>query len=101
MAFKTNHPVRKLGNPKSKLPYDNSVLTQKKRLIERFNDNPRLSTIEARDKMGILHPCGRIKELRARGYQIETHWIKEADANGVLHRVGLYFYKGKQEVSYE
>ena len=98
----TNHSVRQLGNPKSsKLPYDNSVSTQRKRLVKYFESNLRLSTMEARDKMGILHPGGRINELRAKGYLIETRWTNETDANGVPHRVGLYVYQGKLEVVHE
>src|SRR5580704_4030135 len=86
------YSVYQLGS--SKPLYDNSASTQKKRLVKYFENNPRLSTIEARDKMGILHPGGRINELRAKGYLIETHWTNETDANGVLHRVGLYVYQG-------
>jgi hypothetical protein len=85
----------------SKPLYDNSASTQKKRLVKYFEKNTRLSTMEARNKMVILHPGGRINELRAKGYLIETHWTNEIDANGVPHRVGLYVYQGKQEVSHE
>jgi len=46
---------------------------------------------------GILHPPGRIGELRKKGYQIETYWASEPDSNGVLHRVGVYVYHGIKE----
>ena len=102
MAYLLNHPVEQLGNPKSqKKPYDNSVSTQRKRILSYLVKNHRLSTIEARDKMGILHPCGRIMELRKKGYRIDTTWINEPDANGVTHRVGLYVYQGKIGDQYE
>jgi hypothetical protein len=93
----------KLGNLKqSKQRYDNSLATQRARILKHFAENPRLSTIQAREEMGILHPCGRVMELRKRGYRIETHWIKEPDLNGVLHRIGLYVFQGmKKEVNHE
>lgn len=102
MAHSANYPVEQLDSPKYNKPlYDNSISTQKKRLVKHFESNSKLSTMEARDKMGILHPGGRINELRAKGYLIETHWTNETDANGVQHRVGLYVSQGKQEVSHE
>ena len=101
MDYKTNHPVEQLGNPKNSKPsYDNSALTQRKRILSYLKKNHRISTIEAREQFGILHPCGRIMELRRKGHQIDTHWISEPDANGVLHRVGLYVYQGKQGEGY-
>src|SRR3990167_3457365 len=85
-----------LGNPnKSKPTYSNSSSSQRARILRHFLECPRLSTIQARDQYGILHPCGRMMELRKNVYLIDTHWVSEPDANGVLHRVGLYVYKGK------
>ena len=61
MEYKTNHPVGKLGNPKiAELAYDNSALTQRKRILSYLEKNHRLSTLEAREKLGILHPGGRV-----------------------------------------
>ncbi|MFC3909002.1 helix-turn-helix domain-containing protein [Legionella dresdenensis] len=90
-----NHPVAQLGNHKSKRPlHDNSSSSQRARLLKYLKAYSQLSTLHARQHLGILHPCGRIMELRRRGHQIETHWVIEIDSNGVLHRVGLYIYKG-------
>lgn len=84
--------------PKTKKPlYDNSAKSQRARLLKFFETTPRISTMEARDELGILHPPGRIRELRKQSYQIDTVWIKQADSNGVLHRVGLYVYKGRNK----
>lgn len=95
MAYKVNRPVAQLGNPKTKKHlYDNSSSSQRARLLKYLKTYSRLSTIQARQHLGILHPCGRIMELRRKGHQIETHWIIEIDSNGVPHRVGLYIYKG-------
>lgn len=101
MAYKMNDSVGQLGNLKQPKPvYDNSASTQRKRILSYLKKNHRISTIEAREKLGILHPCGRIKELRAQGYWIETHWTNELDSNGVVHRVGLYIYRGRKEVGH-
>lgn len=92
-----NHPVGQLGNSKiTKQLYSNSSPSQRARLVKYFETCPRLSTLQARKELGILHPCGRIMELRRSGHKIDTHWIKEADSNGVLHRVGLYVYQGRK-----
>ena len=85
-----------LGNPKKSKPaYDNSCSSQQVRLLKHFEVYPRLSTIEARDKYGILSPPARIKELRQKGYRIDRHWTDEPDSNGVMHRVGMYVYQGR------
>ena len=77
--------------------YSNSASSQRTRILQHFKSNPRLSTIEARNVYGILHPPGRIKELRKKGYQIDTYWTSEPDSNGVLHRIGVYIYNGITE----
>ncbi|HAT8370927.1 helix-turn-helix domain-containing protein [Legionella pneumophila serogroup 1] len=86
----------RLGSPKSMPPYNNSIESQQARILSHFKICPRLSTIEARNKYGILHPGGRMMELRKKGHIIHTHWIYETDSNGVHHRVGLYVYHGRR-----
>ncbi|MFI4957449.1 MAG: helix-turn-helix domain-containing protein [Gammaproteobacteria bacterium] len=86
------------GNPKSKPPYNNALASQRARIIKHFANNPCLSTMQARNDLGILHPSGRVQELREDGYLIDTHWTTEEDSNGVLHRVGLYVFKGRQQM---
>ncbi len=93
---KTAYPAGVLGKLKNKQLYCNSAKSQRARLLKFFETCPRISTIEARQKLGILSPPARILELRLR-YSIDTVWIKEPDANGVLHRVGLYIFKGKRK----
>lgn len=77
--------------------YSNSASSQRSRILRHFEDSPRLSTIQARNIYGILHPPGRIRELRQKGHQIDTHWVSESDSNGVVHRVGMYVYHGITE----
>lgn len=100
MDKKKNSPEN-LGNPKIKQRYSNSASSQRARILKHFERNPRLSTMQARTEHGILHPGGRIMELRKKGHRIDTHWIDELDANGVIHRVGLYVYQGKMRGQYE
>jgi hypothetical protein len=49
-----------------------------------------LTTIYSRDHMGILHPGGRICELRKQGHKITTLWVWEPGASGKTHRVAKY-----------
>lgn len=102
MGCKKNRPAKQLGKPKSKMRlYGNSASSQRARLLKFFESIPRISTMEAREMLGILHPGGRIMELRRKGYRIDTHWIEEPDSNGVSHRVGLYVYQGRSGGQYE
>ncbi|HBD7079172.1 TPA: helix-turn-helix domain-containing protein [Legionella pneumophila] len=93
---KKKSPEGLLGNPKTKFNYSNSSSSQRARILKHFESCPRLSTVEARETYGVLHPCGRIMELRKKGYLIDTHWTVAPDSNGVLHRVGLYVFKGQK-----
>lgn len=92
---KKNRPG-KLGNPpKNSQKYSNAKSNQRARILKAFEINPHLSTFAFR-KMGILSPAPRIGELREQHHEIDTQWTKEADENGVIHRIGLYIYHGKK-----
>ncbi|BCA93799.1 hypothetical protein TUM19329_01600 [Legionella antarctica] len=96
-----NHPVGQLGNSKlTKQLYGNSSASQRARILKHFESCPQLSTMQARDKYGIMSPAPRIEELRKKGYQISTQRITEIDRNGVPHRMGLYVFIGKKEASH-
>lgn len=87
-----------LGNSNnSSRQYSNSPVVQRARILKTFAIKPRLSTFELRD-MGIMHPAGRVMELRRQGYRIELHWIYEPDANGVDHRLGQYVFQGRKRL---
>ncbi len=68
---------------------NNSTAAQRARLLDllRITD---LTTTELRDQYSIMHPAGRIKELRKQGYDILLEWIEQYDAAGVPHRAGRY-----------
>ena len=81
---------QQLGDPKTKI--DNiTASAQRKRLLAYLRQKGSLSTFEAREKLNIMHPGGRICELRQLGYNIKTVWVHEVDSCDRLHRVGQYF----------
>ncbi|MDN3211362.1 helix-turn-helix domain-containing protein [Haemophilus sp. SZY H57] len=61
---------------------------QRRFTIERLRERPH-STNELR-QMGIYYPPARIKELRDKGFHIDTFYRKETDSSGLAHRVGVY-----------
>lgn len=67
--------------------------TQRTRLLEALK-RYRVSTIEARKYLDIMHPAGRVKELRDTGHDVGLIWTREETDAMRLHRVGVYFLKG-------
>jgi hypothetical protein len=49
-----------------------------------------LSTLEARERLGVLHCPGRVCELRKAGHTIRTTTGTRFDADGRPHRIGVY-----------
>ncbi len=49
----------------------------------------RLTTLQARNELDIMHPAARVQELRTQGYNIHTHW-EIVDTGGNNHRVASY-----------
>lgn len=47
------------------------------------------STLDFR-AMGIMHPAGRIRELREQGYNIVMTFTYRVDVTGLEHRTGVY-----------
>ena len=58
-------------------------------ILEALRAGP-LSTLEARERLGVLHAPGRVLELRRAGFKIETQTGTRFDAEGRRHRVGVY-----------
>lgn len=54
----------------------------------------RITTLEARNILGVMHPASRIQELRKAGHNIVTHLQWDTDATGKKHRQGLYLLLG-------
>ncbi|WP_411726050.1 helix-turn-helix domain-containing protein [Methyloglobulus sp.] len=48
-----------------------------------------ITTLEARQKLDIMHPAARVQELRGLGHDIITHW-QTVDTGKAKHRVARY-----------
>lgn len=86
----------KLGNSNEiLLPDDNSFSAQRASILHWFQRiSYRLSTLDARERLGIMSPASRIFELRNMGHNIPLEWTYQEDSTGTLHRVGVYVYMG-------
>lgn len=58
-------------------------------LLQALKAGP-VSTIAARESLGISHPAGRAMELRKQGHPISTLSSQTLDAQGRPHRCALY-----------
>lgn len=75
---------------------DTSSAAQRQRILEWLRKHGSITTIEAREKIDCLHPCGRVMELRKLGHEIETIWTIEPTPCGTLHRVANYVLNVKK-----
>lgn len=62
---------------------------QVKRLIEALRLFP-ISTFEARRCLDIMHPAGRVQELRDEGNEIDTLRLSEFSELGRPHSIAVY-----------
>lgn len=72
------------------IPLSISNAAQRKRLRKHLELNGNITTTEARELLAIMHPAGRIKELRFQGLSISTEWVVFPSAKGVNHRQAKY-----------
>lgn len=64
---------------------------QSKQLVEYLQNHGTVTTIYCREKLSIMHPGGRVAELRKKGVPIKTSWYQQIDASGNSHRAGQYY----------
>jgi hypothetical protein len=64
--------------------------SQCRRILEFLQRGYMLNTFEASRHLDVYHCPARIKQLRAAGHNIVTHWIKVVTEAGRPHRVGNY-----------
>lgn len=64
---------------------DTSTRAQRKRLLEALKILGAANTLYARDRLNIMAPAPRIKELREQGHHIHTDRITITDRNGFVH----------------
>ncbi|MFC1513098.1 helix-turn-helix domain-containing protein [Thermodesulfobacteriota bacterium] len=75
----------------------NSLTEQCQRLLGYLRFHGSITTIVARRDLDIIHPAGRICELRKAGYGIDTVWTTDINENGKEHRVANYILKVKEQ----
>lgn len=77
----------------------NDAETQANRALEALQTFNSLTTQDMRHDLDIMHPAGRIKELRERDFDIRTFWESYPTTFGKIHRMARYVYMGKLEVT--
>jgi hypothetical protein len=70
-----------------------SSKSQKLRILDHLRRGNALTTLEARQDMGIQHPAARIQSLREQGIPIDTVWVSQVSDLGITHRVARYVMK--------
>lgn len=73
-----------------------SASSQAARLLDYLKNNLKISTLDARNKLSIMHPAQRISELRRKGHPIETSHDYQDDDIGVRHWLAVYIWRGGQ-----
>lgn len=86
-----------MNNISTKPIHDNSLAGQRQRLLAYLKNNRSITTLEARHKLDIMHPAGRIKELKEQGYNIITHWRIDTTPEEKQHRVAEYVLMPKRK----
>lgn len=67
-----------------------SCAKQRHAILSHLQQGNCLTTLCAREELGIMHPAARVMELRADGYNIVTHHRGEYDSTGTWHSVAEY-----------
>lgn len=86
---KDDAPAAANGTGRRKLQHGNSSSEQRARILQALSAGP-VTTMYARRDLDVMHPSGRIMELRRDGHLIDTVWTEAATDCGKVHRVALY-----------
>lgn len=70
-------------------PSESVKARQRTALLAALRDGP-VSTVHAREVLGVMHPAGRVLELRRSGHAIVTLRRKVVDADGRAHASASY-----------
>jgi len=81
-------------NSTANLRINQSRADQRTRILKWLQAHKRITTLEARNTLGIMHPASRIQELKKAGHDIVTYWQWDTDATGKRHKQGLYILLG-------
>jgi hypothetical protein len=68
--------------------YSTDAASQRQRILAWLLTAP-LTTTQARTELDVMHPGGRVLELRKLGHKIVTHW-QTIDTGKAKHRVAAY-----------
>lgn len=63
-------------------------------ILDHLRREGSITTLEARERYGIMSPACRVLELRRAGHQIDTVRLRAPDANGQLHNQARYVLRG-------
>lgn len=77
-------------------PSSNTRATQQAAILAALISGP-LSTVTAREVLGVLHPAGRVLELKRLGYNIQTLKVTRHDAEGRAHTCAEYSLETESE----
>ncbi len=86
---------KKMATPKSRTKtktYDTFTRLQRSRILAELTKAGACgcTTIQLREIIDVLHPAGRILELRDEGHIILTRWVVSENAQGRKHRNARY-----------
>lgn len=85
------HPEKTQHKPaKSKRDSSNSTSSQRARIAEYLMQFICATTNELRETLDIMHPAGRIRELKAKGWAIITLKIDVPTARGGVRKIAKY-----------
>jgi helix-turn-helix protein len=69
---------------------NNTASNQRKAIYQHLIQEGHLTTLYAREQLGIMSPAARIFELRRNGHMIDTYWTTTVDITGTKHREAAY-----------
>ena len=80
----------------NKIKNNTSTESQRFLLLAHLKKGP-LTTIQARDELGVMSPAPRVMELRRQGHNIITLRTETVDRTGTKHREGQYVLLTEEE----
>lgn len=70
--------------------HSNSAAAQRRRLHTYLHAHNRITTLQARSTLDVMHPAARVQELGEAGLNIVTHWREDETPEQGKHRVAEY-----------
>lgn len=72
----------------------NSLIAQRQRIASWLLAHGSLTTEQARRDLDVMHPAGRVRDLRGMGFMISTVREAHPTLSGAMHRMARYIYLG-------